>query len=357
MHLAKPGHFVWLRNGSFDVLFISCPIVLQIMVWLSYENGLLSPMTIFLLYSLVCDAPHVAATHAKTLVSLPERPWLSRLWVRSFALYLVGPGLLGAGAILGAPITFKLFYGFVLAWAGFHSVRQHYGIYVAYQLRLSETSTGVDNKLSYHLFHVALLVSATYYLLAGPMPRWIFAGDPLPWLRSPSVLYFTVILLGALLAYEGVALWRSRARSFPRFLLVASLTIFPAVFYLSGSLLSLGPLLVTPLFTIHHSVQYMAFTYHSMKKPVAHSRPTFSARLAGSPYFYVGFVMFLGVSVRLIEWTTTHVNPHFPKLLSNSVMAQTFDSYTLALALVLGYSLQHYVLDQYLWRKPQLLPG
>lgn len=352
----KPqGEIAWLRSSHFDVLLISAPIALQVLALVVFLTGQVEPLTIFLCYSLMLDAPHIAATHAKLFVARRQRPWLTRLWLQSFAAYFLGPLALIAGAISGTTNAFKLFYGMVLCWSAFHAVRQSYGIYVTYQLRLGEETTGRANPVSYYLFHGALLISATYFLLFSSLPRWIFPNLQLlsPLQQAPLTLT-VVACLALLLGHETWQLVRHQGRSLPRFLLVATLTIFPAALYLSGSHSLLPPLLLAPLFTIQHTVQYAAFTYHSLA-PRSELAPALQTRLPGSSLpVYLGCIFGVGILVRLLEWSTTKVNPFFPKLVGNVELFSSLDTQSLWLSVLLGYTLQHHILDQYLWKKTEL---
>ncbi len=338
----------WIRGPGFDLTFISGSVLAQYAFLLLVVFGGVPTMLAFYVYSALLDSPHSVATHLRVFESAESRGRHLRVWRLSFLLFLVGPAAMALVWWSGSRLPFQVFYLSVLLWAAFHAVRQHYGFYALYQQKRGGPA-GAQSPWTYWLFHGAFLLSAFYYIFAGPFPAWVFGTPVVAQGALDAVAAAMLVGMTALLAIETDELRRNGTRGWPKFLFVAGLTSFPLFLHFSGMIRAIDVYCVMPLVTIQHNVQYLAFV-RAHQDNVSRKSEGDGLRMPRNLLQFGLVVLGIGLMVRGIEWSTTSVGEFFPKVGPNFIIVPGVSFYDFMLATLLGYSLQHYFLDQFLWR-------
>lgn len=337
----------WIEGPFFDLVFISGAVLGHFLYLFVLTVTGVSSVFAYFAYSALLDAPHSVATHLRVFESRQSREAHLRTWRWSFLLYLVGPASVAIGLTWSTGLPFKLFHFSVFAWASYHLVRQHYGLYCLYQTRGGLRSARIK-KVGASLFQAVFILNAIYYLLVGPIDERMFGQDLLPKEVLGALLWVIAVGVCVLFSCELLELVRSKGKSLPKLIFVMCLASFYGFLYFSGQIYDLDVFSVMPLATIQHNIQYLAFVRLHQKKVL--STTVSKPMVAVKAWQFLAVVLSLGFLIRGVEWSTTSVASFFPKIYVDFPLGQGMTFYGLMLTFLLGYSLQHYFLDQYLWR-------
>lgn len=337
-----------------------------------------TPLLVWFLWVALLDTPHYFGTYSRAYLDPATRSEHPGRFRVSHALLAFGPGvvllcwLLHNAGVEEYRRPYVIFLFAFNLWAFWHLVRQHYGIMALYERKGSDREAA-DLLVDRLILYGGLLGSLGILGLRHPEARAGLGleGSPAPYselldlgLRARADLLLTAVVWAIIVvsvlsfaARQGYLLARGRTINGPKVLLlftVVSSFVFVCA-YEPGHRL---PLLVwSGVITIGHDIQYLAFVYFQHRRRY-HQEPTMSPSAApwaqwvsASPLRFLGAALFVGASLRLLG-AALGVFPGLPALFESSglVLFGDFRLQELLFASVLGIAMQHYWLDQFLWR-------
>jgi hypothetical protein len=323
---------------------------------------------VWLVWYVLLDIPHFFGTYVRTYFDPVERGRRPLLLYGSLAFPLIGPALLGIGYLIWAfgpawlqpyhRLPFDGLLVFVMLWAYWHVVRQHYGIMALYKRKNEDTSAWdwwADNALLY----VGLLVPLLVIAMRHPEARLH--------LRLPTemTVYEQIALAGgaalvfvcaAWFATRQVALWRSgEPINLPKVLFL--LAVVPLHLFVGWhpATLTTGLFAFGAFVTIFHDVQYHAIVWHAQQVKLSRSIDTdqhgLSAWVSRNFLIYMGCAVamgivawFIGCSLGIRPGCYPIIEPWDHKLFGNVWL------WHLITGAVLGGIMHHYFVDQFIWR-------
>lgn len=335
--------------------------------------GLGWPMdTIWLVWYVLLDIPHFFGTYVRTYMDPVERGRRPLLLYGSLAFPLIGPGLLGLGYLVwrwgpawAAPyylLPFGLLVVFVMLWAYWHVVRQHYGIMALYK-RKNEDNADVDWWADNALLYVGLLVPLLVVALFHPHARYNLGLPPGAGTWEWAVLAASsglVALCAAAFVARQVARWRAgEALNLPKLLFL--LAVVPLHLFVAyhpathlTSLLGFGAFV-----TIFHDIQYHAIVWHAQQVKLRRAEDPnqhgLSAWVSGNFFLYMGCAVAMGAAAWFIGCSLDIRPGCVPVLRAGSfdLFGDPGNRATLEHLLggfVFGFIMHHYFVDQFIWR-------
>ncbi|MDX6765775.1 MAG: hypothetical protein SFU85_03190 [Candidatus Methylacidiphilales bacterium] len=349
---------VWITGGGWTGLFLLLLILLGA-----------DPMGVWFAWVTLVDTPHFIGTYTRTYFD-PE------VWKRqpffllaSLGWLLAGPAVLGLCYLLYRlgvhqyTLPWGLFVGGFLVWAYMHIVRQHWGVFALYRRKESGPLSRWADFGEKWLLHAVLGFPALAFILVHPqMSRELGlrkAGEPA--LYSTDVLL--VICWGLALVFWVHQAWRTwqaqragRSVNAVKLLFAVLVTAYTA-FITSSPWVTAAPIVVfMMLTTVHHDVQYDAVVWHYHRRRQArgnllHGLAGWMTRNLGT-FLFSGILIaaafrFLGCKVEIhegcIPMFTTSKSPLFGSMTLRDLLVAVF----------LGFPLNHYWIDQFIWRPSQ----
>src|SRR3954451_4660397 len=114
--ISRRGDLAWLIGGA---------VVAYAMLAAHLVLGV-PAVTIYMVWVLAIDGPHVFATVSRTYLDTRERAARARLLRGSLGFFALGPATIAMSAVIGQRLPYDLSLTFATAWAYWHVVRQHY---------------------------------------------------------------------------------------------------------------------------------------------------------------------------------------------------------------------------------------
>ncbi|MEW6776339.1 MAG: hypothetical protein AB1405_08600 [Bdellovibrionota bacterium] len=362
-------------------------------IWTLPLGSLQVPVTLTLLvfssWAFLLDGPHLWATLGRTFLDPDERLERGGILRSSFQWFLVGPATIFFPLLifclmaavhkqgpqwlpaLGTP----LFYFLFRLWAYYHVVRQHWGFFRLYKLRAGEKDPRVE-KADLWFFRIAFYTPLGLFLAAPwyPLPS---GGYPDLGLNAPLPGGFTIggILRPALwLLLLGAAVWYARFQ-YQEYrkgaplngakLLLLAVTVPLHVATLTNPLLALFAI---PLITAGHNLQYHRIVWGYARKKyfggrgeiVKREKYAAARRVFSRPLTYWAFGLAFTFFLFRSPWTKW-LQENLGAFLDKTLIAGTlhfgglptqgfFLGEALFASFLIGWSLQHYYLDAYIWR-------
>src|SRR5258706_7864601 len=170
-------------------------------------------VTIYMLWVLAIDGPHVFATLSRTYLDDRERAAHGALLRWSLCFFALGPFAVAASAAAGGRLPYDLFLTFCSAWAYWHVVRQHYGVMVLYKKKAQDTPRADDRVDSLALYAGLLAPIVSFVLHNGRTLAMIGLDAPPPWAQQASLAAWGVFAAALLaLAARQLACLRAGVR-------------------------------------------------------------------------------------------------------------------------------------------------
>src|SRR5882724_6172193 len=121
-------------------------------------------VTIYMLWVLAIDGPHVFATLSRTYLDGRERAAHGALLRWSLCFFALGPASIAVSAAVGERLPYDVFLTFCSAWAYWHVVRQHYGVMVLYKKKAQDTAR-TDDRVDSVALYAGLLAPIVSFVL------------------------------------------------------------------------------------------------------------------------------------------------------------------------------------------------
>lgn len=224
------------------------------------------PSTVFWIYVLFFDGPHIFGTFSRTYADPEEWQKRRKLFLGSLLWFLPGPVAVRLG--LG-----QYFDIFAYTWAYYHLVKQHYGFSILYKKKNNDLAK-LDNYLDKALIWTGFSLPYVKFLFGPNYPTGYKNVSMLLPAWTPklaSAAFFST--LTAYLARQVYKLATHQPFNAPKqLLLAASISMHMVTFRLpfaklGGGLASLAP--IVAILTVYHNIQYTRLIwFHNQNKYV-----------------------------------------------------------------------------------------
>ncbi len=254
----------WLISRNDDLVYMLGSVGVSLA--LAYATFVLKikPATLFWLWALVLDGPHIWGTATRTYFDKQEWNSRRRLLVGSLAWFGIGAGL--------ASVNLSLFRSFAYTWAYYHLVKQHYGFMVLYKKKNNDLNE-LDNKLDKAMVWVGFSYPFITAMFKADAPDIYKTAQKLvPAALHPLIqrlaLGAFVAALGAYVARQFYKLRNNLVFNTPKHLLLtASIGLHIMVMSLPYGQIVDGFLLIVATLTAYHNVQYQRLMwFHNRNK-------------------------------------------------------------------------------------------
>lgn len=345
----------WLLGRENDLRWLVAGVLPSFLLLALHLYAGVSAVVLWWAWIITLDGPHVFATLSRTYLDAEARVARRSLLLGSLAFFALGPACVGLGYVLGTRLPVGLYFAFAAIWAYWHVVRQHYGVMMLYKRKNADLAPA-DNRVDAFALYAGQLAPFVAFALTHPdaLRSLGFAAAP-PW--APAAVAACWLAFGAsVLALAGRQLARLRAGlgvNGPKLLsLAATLSLAACVFspYVTARADFLTFFAVVTAF---HNVQYHAIVwfYHQNRyhrDPAGPARFGLAARVSARFAVYaacgVAFTLIyraFGCGIGAHPGCAAFAPEHGPGGLRPTDLPQ---------ALLWGFSLHHYYLDQKIWR-------
>ena len=343
---------------------------------------------IWFLWVVVLDSPHFFGTLSRTFFDKQELRQRRRLLLGSLVWYVVGPGMLVMAwglyelGVAAYQLPWKAYLVFFGLWAYWHIVRQHYGFMRLYQKKNNDTRL-LDARLDSALLYGGLVLPFLAFIIRHPdvrseiglaeaLPLYpsLPEGGLLAALFDPTylaglawehwVVAVSAALIGALaLAFvvRQVMLVRQGGTvNGPKILFLLAVVPLHVYVCLSPAVLTASLLAFSAFITIFHDIQYHAIVWFHHRN--RYHRPGVDAKRYGlAPKIsknlltYFGIAIFFALIFRLLGCSFAVHPGCTPFLISSDIhLFGTLNGDALLKGFMLGFPLQHYFIDQFIWK-------
>jgi hypothetical protein len=310
-------------------------------------------VTIYVIWVLTVDGPHVFATLSRTYLDAEERAARARLLRWSLAFFALGPASVGLSALAGTRLPYWVFLTFCSAWAYWHVVRQHYGVMVLYKRKAGDTERA-DDRVDSAFLYAGLLAPFASFVLSNPGSLALLGMDTRPaWAAPATVSAWSIaaVALAALAARQIARARRGLTLNRTKLAFLAAAVSVSAVLFSPPIAARIQYEVAVPIVTSFHNVQYLAIVwfFHQNRYQAARRRrrpvPPFVRRLwiflGAGLLFTVGYRVVLGCMFS--AWPGCDVGAHEVALPAGLTVSD------LGVGFMWGFALHHYYLDQRIW--------
>jgi hypothetical protein len=252
-------------------------------------------VTIYALWVLAIDGPHVFATLSRTYLDRAERIARPRLLRWSLAFFTLGPASVGLSVLAGGRLPYDAFLVLCSLWAYWHVVRQHYGVMVLYERKAGDRSPGED-RLDATCLYVGLLAPFVAFALTHPRPLAMLGLEAPPSPARAAAVAAWCLFAGALLilaAHQLARLRHGRPLNASKLLFLGAAISVSAVLFSPPVAARIQYEAVFPIVTSFHNVQYLAIVWFFHQN----RRRSPDRRRAGVPLVARRLSVFLGTGI------------------------------------------------------------
>lgn len=340
-HTAPKPRSPWLISKNDDLVYmIGSSAVSYIFMALIFIFKV-KPSTVFWIYVLFFDGPHIFGTFSRTYADPEEWQKRRRLFLGSLLLFLPGP--------LAVRLGFGEYFDiFAYLWAYYHLVKQHYGFSILYKKKNNDLKK-IDNCLDKALIWTGFTLPYVNFIFGPNYPSgYKKVSTMLPaWTpKLAAAAFFTT--LAAYLTRQVYKLATHQPINPPKQLLLASSISMHMVTFklpfakLGGGLNSLAP--IVAILTVYHNIQYNRLIwFHNQNKYVKGAKKGQNFGLAstlsknGRRFALVAFLF--GASYRIPLNNMSQGNWGVSPQMARYIAAGGW-----------GFAFVHYYLDSKIWR-------
>jgi hypothetical protein len=351
----------WISGAWYDVAWYLLPCLCGY-VALTLNLGLgISALTLWWAYVIFADGPHIFATILRTFLDREERARRLPMFLRSLLWFAPGPVVVVLALAGGTRAPLDAFFVFANLWAYWHVVRQHYGFLALYQRKNGEPA-GRENRVDWWCFYVLMLAPFVSMMVRHPQSRAVLhlpaaAG----WVETQLVYLANAGVVAAVLLYGAKELRRWLAGlpvNVPKNLFLLSCVPLHVLVFMHPELSTrVDLLLFAVLVTMYHNFQYHGIVWF-------YARNRYGADPAGERYgvasrivrsfwtYYAAGLLFTLVLRYSLFWLAGHDVPlgTGETALSAWQLGAGVTFADAAVAAWWGFALNHYWLDQKIWR-------
>lgn len=337
----------WLVSRAFDLTWFFGGAALSLGVLALYFAG--APIVaLWWVWLLAFDGPHIAAAFTRTYFDAEE--WRRRpgLLAGSLLAFVAGPVFLAAGAMAGSTLPFLAFLALATLYAYYHVVRQHYG-FVALYNTVNRDWDRESAALDKWTLYAGCWLPYAYFLITHPKARELARFGAAGPSRAESIVALAiaaawVIVLGRFVSFH----LRRGGPPNPKTPYLAGTVVLYGFIYFAVARLepvyrqSQGPdqdfLLLSILIVLFHDVQYVGLVWF-------HNRNRYGQRL----WPFVGVLAGFSIAVYATSACATGVFPACQWFTASPALGSVTLN-QIGLCLWWGLAINHYVLDQQIWR-------
>lgn len=357
--------FNWIIDRRTDLVWFIGAALSGYFLWFLNAGLGWDMVSIWFVWVTLIDTPHFFGTYSRTFLDKEEFSRRKTLLLGSLGWFLVGPAVIGISWILHVngsasyELPWTLYAAFFGIWAYWHVVRQHYGFMALYKKKAGETSK-FDYRMDSALLYGGLMLPFVTFVVRHPETQGLvgITGPDhalIPWIQDGVMA--AVLVLAA--AYAARQIWLMRngtPLNVPKSLFLLAVVPLHLFICYSDAVLDTGFFAFGAFVTVFHDLQYHAIVWFHHKnryhKPgVDASRFGWASRISKSLGIYIACAVFMGVVVRLLG-CTIEIHPGcFPFYISSEDnLFGSFNTDRLLQGILIGFALQHYFLDQFIWR-------
>ena len=159
-HTAAPA---WVIGRASDLAWLIGGALVSYALLAAHVVAGVPAVTLYALWVLTIDGPHVFATLSRTYLDAEERGARARLLRWSLSFFAIGPASIVLSVLTGTRVPFDVFLAFCSLWAYWHVVRQHYGVMVLYKKKAGDCARP-DDLIDALFIHVGLLAPFVGYI-------------------------------------------------------------------------------------------------------------------------------------------------------------------------------------------------
>ena len=364
--MAAPQSARWIVSAPFDLgWFFGGAAIGLLMAALCLFAGV-PVLAVLWVWILGFDGPHMAAGYSRTFVDRQTRKLQPGLLAVSLLAFLAGPAALALNVLRGSPAPFQIFLGIAGIYAVHHVIRQHYGFLMLYRARNHDRA---DFQLDRACLYLGCWLPYLHFVLTHPRVRAL--------LERPAVLSrWEVALASALWILWGSCCVAFTVRALLRARVTAGATLPKLAYFLVTMLMygvsffaiarrepiyaqASGPdqefMLLFTVISVYHSTQYVGLVWlHNRNRyggPSA-SRHGLAGVMSASLVRYLGACLLFSPVIYLAIACSTGLYPgcqlNFLDLPPPRAGLILWNH--IGLCLWWGIALQHYYLDQKIWR-------
>jgi hypothetical protein len=286
---------VWVIDRTNDAAFLIGGALVAFAFLAAHAVLGVAAVTIYVVWVLAIDGPHVFATISRTYLDAEERRSRTRLLRGSLAFFAFGPAAVGAAIALGTRLPYDLFLLVCTVWAYWHVVRQHYGVMVLYQ-RKAGAGDALDERIDALFLYVGLLAPVLAYAVANDRTLGMLGfAEPPSWAGGvPWAAWTFVAAAGVLLVARQVVRARAaRPVHWTKLLFLAAATSVSIVLFSAPVAARVEYAAIVPIVTSFHDVQYLAIVWFFHRNRSTRQR----ARRDAPPAFLHRVSLFLGLGI------------------------------------------------------------
>ncbi len=354
----------WIVSPRYDLFWFFGGALVTLLVLGLYFGAGVPIVVLWWTWLLAFDGPHIGAAFTRTYVDRQE--WRSRRNVLLLSLlsFAVGPVFLLLNVVTGSQDPFLLFLGLATFYGYYHVVRQHYGFLSLYKARNRDFDK-IDFHVDKWFLYIGSWAPYFYFLFTHPKARALIrlpVDGPRGLLEQTAIIAMIAAWLLVLLAFL-VRLFTgfsARIRQPHVAYLLVTVLLYAAVYFFVARFepvyaQSQGPdqdfLLLSVLVVIFHNIQYLGLVwFHNRNRYGAAASESFGPAVAVNRSlgrYLLACHIFSGI-VYFLFAASTGVFPNFQILLNRRV--GPFTANQLGLCLWWGLAINHYYLDQKIWR-------
>jgi hypothetical protein len=351
----------WIVSRRFDLGWFFGGAAASLAVIGLYFGVGVPILVVWWTWLLAFDGPHIAAAFTRTYLDREEWRVRRGVLVRGLLIFAVGPLCLLLGLATDSAAPFQLFLAVAVIYAYYHVVRQHYGFLALYRAVNGERGR-FDRIVDTWTLYVGLWAPYVYFGLSHPRARRVMS---LPSTGPGAVVIEGVVVIAAVVWVLTLAAFlahvvaaRSR-RNHPKIAyLLTTVLLYGLIYFLIARFEpayaeSNGPdqdfLLLSVLITVFHNVQYLGLVWFYNRNRYGQTSPSVG------PAWWINRSLerFLAVCglfsiVYLLFACWADVFPGCSVFTGFSLGVITASQ--IGLCLWWGLALQHYYLDQRIWR-------
>jgi hypothetical protein len=353
----------WIVSARYDLTWFFGGALISVLVLGLYFAAAVPIVLLWWAWLLAFDGPHIGAAFTRTYLDAEEWRTRRRLLLVSLLSFAVGPIFLVFNLVTKSDQPFLLYLGAATLYGYHHVVRQHYGFMALYKARNRE-SDRLDFLFDKWFLYVGCWLPYFYLLVTHPNARRLLRlsgevprGSMQEGLSSILLLLWIAAFV-AFLARQFMAREERLGRPAVRYAVLAVLLYGIVYFFVAryepSYTKSQGPdqdfLLISILVTIFHNVQYIGLVWFYNRNRYSATDADFGPATAVNRTFlcYAGACLAFSGIVYFSFAASTGVFPAFQLFLKTK--AGPFTANQLGLCLWWGLAVNHYYLDQKIWR-------
>ena len=349
---ARPAPRGWIIGRTSDLTWLIGGALVAYGLLAAHLFLGVAAVTIYMIWVLAIDGPHVFATLSRTYLDRRERAARATLLRWSLCFFALGPASVGVSALAGQRFPYDLFLTFCMLWAYWHVVRQHYGVMVLYKKKASDMDAA-DDRVDSLFLYVGLLAPIVSFAVTHERTLAML-GIEAPTRETHMVSIGAWSLVGvALLALAARQLDRIRRDvplNIPKLLFLAAAISVSVVLFSPPVAARIEYEAVFPIVTSFHNVQYLAIVwFFHQNRRAAPDRPHRIPHFSRSVWIFLGAGLAFTAAYRVLlgcafsAWPGCNVGAQDVRLPAGLTLSD------LGVAFLWGFALHHYYLDQKIW--------